>query len=64
MGLFQIFIIVIVVGVLLWAVNNYVPMQAQIKKILNIVVVLFVVCWLLSIILPAVGFHDVYVGKR
>jgi hypothetical protein len=64
MSLFHIFIIIVVVGVLLWAVNQYVPMQAQVKKILNIVVVLFIVCWLLSLLLPMVGFHDVYVGKR
>ena len=38
----------IVVGVLLWLVNNYIPMDAKIKNILNIVVVIAVVLWLLS----------------
>jgi len=38
----------IVVGVLLWLVNNYIPMDAKIKQILNIVVVICVVVWLLS----------------
>jgi hypothetical protein len=38
----------IVVGVLLWLVNNYIPMDAKIKKILNVVVVICVVLWLLS----------------
>jgi len=37
----------IVVGVLLWLVNTYVPMDAKIKKILNVVVVICVVVWLL-----------------
>lgn len=37
----------IVVGVLLWLVNNYIPMDGKIKKILNIVVVVCVVIWLL-----------------
>lgn len=37
----------IVVGVLLWLVNTYVPMDAKIKKILNAVVVICVVVWLL-----------------
>ena len=37
----------IVVGVLLWLVNNYIPMDGKIKKILNIVVVVCVVVWLL-----------------
>ena len=35
--------ILIVVGVLLWLVNNYIPMDAKIKNILNIVVVIAVV---------------------
>jgi Fe2+ transport system protein B len=37
----------IVVGVLLWLVNTYIPMDGKIKKILNIVVVVCVVIWLL-----------------
>jgi len=37
----------IVVGVLLWLVNTYIPMDGKIKKILNIVVVVYVVIWLL-----------------
>ncbi|HQF38311.1 MAG TPA: hypothetical protein PK322_04260 [Opitutaceae bacterium] len=37
----------IVVGVLLWLVNSYIPMAASIKKILNILVVVAVILWLL-----------------
>jgi hypothetical protein len=37
----------IVVGVLLWLVNTYIPMDSKIKRILNIVVVICVVVWLL-----------------
>jgi hypothetical protein len=48
MSLFTIAITLIVVGVLLWLVNNYIPMDGKIKKILNIVVVVVVVLWLLS----------------
>jgi bacteriorhodopsin len=40
-------ITLIVVGVLLWLVNTYIPMDGKIKKILNIVVVVCVVIWLL-----------------
>jgi hypothetical protein len=39
----------IVVGVLLWLVNSYIPMDAKIKKILNAVVVVCVVVWLLYV---------------
>ena len=48
MTLLAVAIVIIVVGVLLWAVNQYMPMDAGIKKILNIVVVVVLVLWLLS----------------
>jgi len=41
-------ITLIVVGVLLWLVNTYIPMDGKIKQILNIVVIICVVIWLLS----------------
>jgi hypothetical protein len=41
-------ITLIVVGVLLWLVNTYIPLDGKIKQILNIVVVICVVIWLLS----------------
>jgi len=48
MPLINLVVVLIVVGVLLWLVNNYVPMAGSIKKILNIVVVIAVVLWLLN----------------
>ncbi len=47
MTLISLVITLIVVGVLLWLVNTYIPMDAKIKRILNIVVVICVVAWLL-----------------
>jgi 1-acyl-sn-glycerol-3-phosphate acyltransferase len=41
-------ITLIVIGVLLWLVNNYIPMDGRIKQILNAIVVICVVVWLLS----------------
>jgi len=49
MPLIQLVLVLIVVGVLLWLVNIYIPMDAKIKQILNIVVVIAVVLWLLSL---------------
>jgi hypothetical protein len=49
MPLIQLVIVLVVVGVILWAINNYIPMEATIKKILNVVVVIVVVLWLLSV---------------
>ena len=40
--------VLIVVGVLLWLVNSYIPMQSTIKNILNAVIVIIVVIWLLK----------------
>jgi hypothetical protein len=48
MPLIQLVIVLIVIGVLLWLVNNYIPMDRKIKSILNIVVVIAVVLWLLN----------------
>jgi hypothetical protein len=49
MPLMQIVVTLIIVGVLLWLVNNFIPMQSRIKSILNGVVVIAVVLWLLNI---------------
>jgi hypothetical protein len=49
MPLIHVIIILVVVGVILWLVNNYIPMDYKIKRILNIVVVICVILWLLSI---------------
>jgi len=48
MSLISLVITLIVVGVLLWLVNTYIPMDRKIKQILNVVVVIAVVLWLLS----------------
>ncbi len=49
MPLINLVIVLIVVGVLLWLVNSYIPMDDKIKKILNVVVIIAVVLWLLSV---------------
>lgn len=49
MPVLTILIVLIVAGVLLWVVNNYIPMDSKIKSILNIVVVIVVIGWLLKI---------------
>ena len=49
MPLIHVVLTLIVVGVLLWLVNSYIPMAGSIKMILNAVVIIVVVLWLLSI---------------
>jgi exosortase/archaeosortase len=48
MPLLNVVLVLIMVGVLLWAVNSFIPMQESIKKILNVVVIIGVILWLLS----------------
>lgn len=49
MPLVNIVIVLIVVGVVLWLINTYIPMASSIKTILNIVVVVAVVIWVLQV---------------
>jgi hypothetical protein len=49
MPLLQILVVLVVVGVLLWLVNSFIPMQGTIKSLLNAVVVIATVLWLLNI---------------
>ena len=58
MSVLTILLVLIVVGVLLWLVNSYLPMDPKIKGILNAVVVILVVVWLLQ----AFGLLDVLRG--
>lgn len=48
MSLVSIIIVLIIVGFLLWIVNNYIPMAGSIKTILNAVVVIAVILWVLQ----------------
>jgi hypothetical protein len=49
MPLVQIVLLLIVVGVILWLINQFIPMAASIKSILNAVVVIAVIIWLLNV---------------
>ncbi|MFA6582056.1 MAG: Thivi_2564 family membrane protein [Paludibacter sp.] len=49
MSLLTVLLVLIIVGILLWAVNNYIPMDRKIKSILNIVVVIVVIIWILKV---------------
>ncbi|HEY5956920.1 MAG TPA: Thivi_2564 family membrane protein [Polyangiaceae bacterium] len=48
MTLIQLVVTLVVVGLLLWLINNFIPMDGKIKQILNVVVVIAVILWLLS----------------
>ena len=48
MSLLSLILTIVVVGVVLWLINTYVPMQSTVKSILNIVVVIVLIVWLLN----------------
>ena len=48
MSLLTVLLVLVVVGVILWLVNTYIPMDRKIKSILNVVVVIIVIIWLLQ----------------
>ena len=62
MPLLQVLIVLVVVGVLLWLVNSYIPMQGTIKSILNAVVVIGVVLWLLDVFGLFHSFYHMHFG--
>ena len=63
MPLIQLVLVLVAVGVILWVINSYIPMQATIKKILNVVVVIAVIVWLLSVFGLVGDLRTIRVGK-
>ena len=63
MPLMQIVITLIVVGVLLWLINRFIPMQSTIKSILNGLVAIVVVLWLLNIFGLFHSMSNIRVGR-
>jgi flagellar biogenesis protein FliO len=55
--------VLVVVGVLLWLVNRFIPMQGTIKSILNGVVVIAVVLWILNVTGLFHSLSNIHVGK-
>ena len=63
MPLIHVVLVLVVVGVLLWLVNSYIPMAGSIKSILNAVVVIAVVLWLLTVFGLMSEISNIRVGK-
>ncbi|RCX32731.1 Thivi_2564 family membrane protein [Thioalbus denitrificans] len=63
MSLISLVIVLIVVGVLLWLVNAYIPMDRKIKNILNIVVLIVVVLWLLQVFGVLGSLDSIRIGR-
>ncbi len=63
MPLIQVVVVLIVVGVVLWLINRFIPMAGSIKSILNAVVIIAVVLWLLSVFGILSSFSKIHVGR-
>jgi hypothetical protein len=63
MPLLHLIIVLVVVGLVLWVINSYIPMQATIKRILNVVVVIAVIIWLLSVFGVIGNISAIRIGK-
>lgn len=61
MDLLGLIILLIVIGVVMWLVNTYIPMEPKIKQILNVAVVIIVILWLLDLF---VGFGALHIPIR
>lgn len=63
MSLIALVIVLILIGVLLWLVNTYIPMDPTIRKIITIVVIFAVVLWLLTVFGLLPDLNAIRVGK-
>lgn len=63
MPLTQVIVVLIVVGVILWLINRFIPMAGSIKSILNAVVVIAIVLWLLNVFGVLGSLSNIRVGK-
>jgi len=63
MPLVHVIVVLVVVGILLWLVNAYIPMAGSIKSILNAVVIIAVVLWLLTVFGLMSEISNIKVGK-
>lgn len=61
MPILTIIITIIIVGLLLWVINSFIPMDGKIKQILNIVVIIILIMWLLKIFGIFAGLDNVRV---
>jgi hypothetical protein len=61
MPILTLILVLVIVGVVLWLINTYIPMQPPVKTILNVVVVLVLIVWLLSALFPGLG--GIRIGK-
>lgn len=63
MSLMSLILVLVFVGVILWLINAFIPMDGKIKQILNVAVVIFLIIWLLQAFGLFAGMHDIRIGN-
>lgn len=63
MSLVGLVLVLVVVGVALWLINSYIPMQSNIKKILNAVVIIVVILWILRAFGLLENIQSIHIGR-
>jgi hypothetical protein len=61
MSLSGLVITLVIVGVVLWLIDRFIPMQATVKRILNAVVIIVLILWLLSAFGVISGFEAIHI---
>lgn len=62
MSLISVIVIIVLIGVIMWAVNKYVPMAPNIKTLLNVAVVIILIIWLLPLVGGLTYLNEIRVG--
>lgn len=63
MSLVSLIIVLVILGVVMYLINSYVPMDNKIKSILNVAVVVFLILWLLQAFGLLDGIRQIRIGK-
>jgi uncharacterized membrane protein len=63
MPIINLILILVAVGVVLWVINRYIPMNSTIKKIINILVIIMVIIWLLNIFGVLGDYSTIHMGR-
>lgn len=63
MPLLSLIFTIVLIGVVMWAVNTFIPMEPPYKNILNVIVLILVVVWLISLFVPLGYVGGAYIGR-
>ena len=63
MSLITLIVVLVVVGVIMWLITSYIPMEPGVRKLLVIAVIIFLVLWILSAFGLLSNLSDIRIGS-